>query len=170
MYIIYIIQGECGNKSLQDITIPTRIYGLPGVVKDISAGQNHILTLTTNNRLYTWGSSEYGQLGIGKNKSLSYKPQEVYLPEDVYRGDNIKLITCGSFNNIIVTEKNNVYGWGSNTNGSLDLPIMTEMVLIPTKLNVFNFNKNKVISNILCLINFSMILKTNINCINIILQ
>lgn len=46
---------------------------------------------------------------------------------------------------------------------------MTEMVLIPTKLNVFNFNKNKVISNMLCLIDFSMILKTNINCINIIL-
>lgn len=37
---------------------------LVNIVTDISIGDNHILIITKNNQLYSWGDNYYGQLGI----------------------------------------------------------------------------------------------------------
>lgn len=163
--------GQCGQKNLQDIYAPIRVYGLPGIVQSISAGQNHILTLTTTRKLYAWGSCEFGQLGIGKSKSLSYKPQEVYFPDYIYKSNPVVKIQCGSFHNIALCENGEMYAWGSNTNGCLGFSISSgvDTLLVPTLIHYDN-NKYKcdnTIIDICCLMNFSIIIRAKPECIYI---
>ena len=50
-------------------TTPLQITGLSNI-KRISAGLNHVLAITNDGKLYSWGENEYGQLGTGSLDSI----------------------------------------------------------------------------------------------------
>lgn len=67
-------------------------------------------------KLYSWGSNEYGQLGIGSTSSKS-QPTLLTLPNEELP---VSVFT-GFFHSIVITNKNNVYVWGRNECGQLGI-------------------------------------------------
>lgn len=58
--------GQLGVGDKTDRNSPSYVAGLWALpVKQVTAGEFHSSALTANGQLYTWGSNEFGQLGIG---------------------------------------------------------------------------------------------------------
>ncbi len=89
-------------------------------IKQACAGANYSAILSTDGAVWTWGSNDKGQLGIG-----SYNNTET--PRLVMLAESIRLISCGSDFMFAVTERSPVvvYSWGNNDRGQLADP--TEM-------------------------------------------
>ncbi len=68
----YNLYGELGNNSNTDSNIPVAVYtggALSGkTITAVAAGDLHLITLTSENVVYTWGYNRSGQLG---NNSIS---------------------------------------------------------------------------------------------------
>ena len=101
-------------------------------IKDISAGTVHNLALTTDNKIFSWGSSQGGQLGLQENYLLSqpgYKNSYVlYTPTLVQifsknskKCEEIVKIGCGEAHSIALNTTGKVYSWGFGSNGQLGL-------------------------------------------------
>ncbi len=90
--------------------------------KDISCGSKHSAFLSMDGYLYTCGSGERGQLGIGMMTLKEYQPQRVKLD---LGEDRIKQIACGNVNTAFLTDKNHVYIFGDNSKGQLGIKAMT---------------------------------------------
>ena len=75
-------------------------------IEDFSLGRNYCLIKDSTEKLYSFGSNEFGQLGNGRSIA-EYEVQEVMLPEiDVfYAGDEFSFA---------VDKNGNLYGWGKN--------------------------------------------------------
>jgi alpha-tubulin suppressor-like RCC1 family protein len=72
--IIYLIlgnhKGQLGLNHYQDTFKPTAIYTQPFLAKkiiDISAALEHSVILTFDGKIFTFGSSELGQIGDGQH-------------------------------------------------------------------------------------------------------
>ena len=60
---------QLGSVSTRDVTRPKRLGALvPCKVIDIAAGKRHSIALGDTGAAYSWGSNEYGQLGIGEGR------------------------------------------------------------------------------------------------------
>lgn len=162
-------EGQCGikpdfkNNNLNYLLKLNRVYNIPGKVVQISCGENHTLVLTNDNKLFSWGSCEYGQLGIGRDKIYAYKPQEVLIS---LNNDNIINIECNRSNHCIVsTVKNNIYVWGCNSNNCLGMNNNNDIYTFPTLLD--NWNSNEKVINIYTNNNYSIIVTINSDSTNL---
>jgi E3 ubiquitin-protein ligase HERC4 len=101
-------------------------------IKDISAGTVHNLALTMDNKLFSWGSSQGGQLGLPENYLLSqpgYKtsfslptPTLIQIfSKNEKKCDEIVKIGCGEAHSIALNNKGKAYSWGFGSNGQLGL-------------------------------------------------
>lgn len=107
--------GQLGLPSIKNMNILTELV-LPGiVVKKISCGANYTIILTVDNKLYSFGSNKYGQLGLGDCRMRS-------VPEQImFTFPLIKSIRSGSHHTICTTIIGDIYVWGRNTNCQLGL-------------------------------------------------
>ena len=64
-------------------------------VVDISAGSNHVLLLTKDGKVYSFGSNSYSQLGRNGN---------TLVPEEITTLENVTKISAGSYHSMAVTE------------------------------------------------------------------
>ena len=74
--------GEYGSLGLTDIcSVETpKQVDLPGhFVIDIVAGNTFMIALTKEGKVFSWGSNDYGELGLGHTNSIYY-PTEVNFP------------------------------------------------------------------------------------------
>lgn len=80
---------------------------------------NFNLALSSDNKLYSWGKNEYGQLGLG-NKLQDSK---VNIPKkvEISKGQNIEIteISCGEEHCGFTTNKKEGYIWGYGIDGRL---------------------------------------------------
>ena len=101
-------------------------------IKDISAGTVHSLALTNDNKIFSWGSSQGGQLGLTETYLLSqpgYKNSFVLsnptLIEIISKNHKISerflKIGCGEAHSVALNNKGKVYSWGFGSNGQLGL-------------------------------------------------
>nr|XP_034175491.1 RCC1 and BTB domain-containing protein 1-like isoform X1 [Osmia lignaria] len=77
-------------------------------IKTFSFGKNHVLALTNQGMVYSWGQNDYGQLGNG-----CY--QQSLIPTIVtnsVRNEHITDIACGCYHSLALTNKGKVYSWG----------------------------------------------------------
>jgi len=106
-------EGELGNSTTVNSSMPVDVTGLGKGVKAISSGSYFTCALTTKGAVKCWGSNTYGQLG--DNTTTDSK-----MPVDVYGlGKGVKAISSGSFFACALTTKGAVKCWGSNTYGQL---------------------------------------------------
>lgn len=79
------------------------------VVEMVAAGYSHSLALTSEGRVYSWGTGPKGQLGRGSEHVASYSPQLVPLPScasiPVY-------VAAGYMTSFVLTVSGNVYEFG----------------------------------------------------------
>ena len=95
-------------------------------IKEISSGTVHNLILTSSGKIYSWGSSQGGQLGHSEefitdifrrsNRTFITKPKEVE-----FFNSPIKKISCGEAHSLALTEDGLVYSWGFSSSGQLGL-------------------------------------------------
>ena len=79
-------------------------------------GMFSAFALTSDNKVYGWGSNSLGQLGINVvNFAKVYKPVLIEDLNDI----NIKQISFGSAHTLVLTSDGIVYGWGQNRYGQI---------------------------------------------------
>ncbi|KAL3634916.1 PH, RCC1 and FYVE domains-containing protein 1 [Castilleja foliolosa] len=80
----------------------------------IVCGHSLTVGLTTSGRVFTMGSTVYGQLGNPRSDGKLPCPIE-----DKLLGETVDEIACGAYHVAVLTSKNEVYTWGKGANGSL---------------------------------------------------
>lgn len=78
-------------------------------IKDVTAGDRHILIATEDNEIYGWGNDSFKQTKLPPMKESQVKQE------------GIKKLGAGVQYSVILTEKNNIIVWGSTMNSRLDL-------------------------------------------------
>ncbi len=61
-------EGQLGNGTIEDVSSPELIDLPTGEIKQLVLGGMHsgvVITEDGNDKLYTWGDNDYGQLGNG---------------------------------------------------------------------------------------------------------
>nr|XP_027199596.1 cell wall protein DAN4-like isoform X2 [Dermatophagoides pteronyssinus] len=93
---------------------------------DIASGSHHILMLTEEGNVFTFGDGSKGQLGrivstelnsIKTNRDLFLRPQMVSIPEQA----KIEHVFASQWNSFALSTDGNLYGWGLNNYFQLGL-------------------------------------------------
>ncbi|XP_075855788.1 X-linked retinitis pigmentosa GTPase regulator isoform X5 [Microcebus murinus] len=82
----------------------------------LSCGDEHTAIVTGNNKLYVFGSNNWGQLGLGSKTAVS-KPTCV----KALKPEKVRIAACGRNHTLISTEEGTVYAAGGNNEGQLGL-------------------------------------------------
>ena len=93
----------------------------------MTCGEDHILAVTLDGLVYTWGNGQQGQLGrriIERRKINALAPSKLDLK-------NIISIGAGAFHSFAVNNKGDVYGWGLNTFGQLGVEPIDDLMSAP---------------------------------------
>ncbi|CEO98822.1 hypothetical protein PBRA_006936, partial [Plasmodiophora brassicae] len=89
------------------------------VVISVACGQYHTAALTDDERVFTWGSGKYGQLGLGTRFDERY-PKQVEFDADTLNGCGPPIaISCGDRHTCFITKRNKVLSCGGGEHGQL---------------------------------------------------
>lgn len=108
------------STELQHVHLPHNIF-----VSDVATGNSFSALVTTQGRVYTFGSGAYYKLGHGDDEDRLAPTRVVELDEvGEFQPDGtmtgVKLIACGRWHTVVVAHgTNDVYGWGWNKFGNL---------------------------------------------------
>ena len=110
---------EVGVGSAAVVSQP-RVIPIAERVIQISSGNNHTLALTETGKVFAWGWSYHGQIGLGEpadyNASWQYSsPVQVNIPG----GRTINWISAGGYQSFAIANDNSIWGWGINENYSI---------------------------------------------------
>ncbi|XP_038304736.1 X-linked retinitis pigmentosa GTPase regulator isoform X2 [Canis lupus familiaris] len=96
--------------------IPSKFWFRNDVPTFLSCGDEHTAVVTGNNKLYMFGSNNWGQLGLGSKSTVS-KPTCV----KALKPEKVKFAACGRNHTLVSTEGGKVYAAGGNNEGQLGL-------------------------------------------------
>lgn len=112
--------GQLGTADNANHLVPMRVappVGDPGIRwAQVVAGTSHTLAVSTDGRLFAWGSNKNGQLGIGIAASQSH-PVPVFLPIGVV--GHCAQIAAGNAHSLALTTEGQLFAWGDNDHGQL---------------------------------------------------
>jgi alpha-tubulin suppressor-like RCC1 family protein len=103
--------GELGNGSTSNSSVPIQVTGLSGVMA-ITGGGYHSLALKSDGTVWAWGYNNYGQLGNGTTNSSS-------LPVQVSSLSSITAISAGYWHSLALKSDGTIWAWGYNGDGEL---------------------------------------------------
>ena len=106
------------DKDIVEFTYKPQIVELPGLVKQISCGEDFSICLTEKSEVFSFGDNQYGQLGHGNNFQYKY-PKQIQFLKHIEALKDIDFVECGSCYAICKTNCNDIYGWGYNAEGQL---------------------------------------------------
>jgi hypothetical protein len=102
---------EIKKETLNEIAIPN--IDEHNLV-EISAGDNHIVTLSDDGKVYSWGSNKEGQVNpLDEKKQVFYQPTEIHLNDSGVTEKTIHIYATGSAT--ILQSKSKLIVYGSNT-------------------------------------------------------
>ena len=108
----YNIWGGLGNGTILNTKTPVSILGSKKTFCGIAVGESHTIALDHNNKIWSWGGNNSGQLGINQT-IIKYTPISIL-------GSNKTFCSISSSNDVIGLDKNGrVWGWGYNNFGEL---------------------------------------------------
>ncbi|KNC55771.1 uncharacterized protein AMSG_11202 [Thecamonas trahens ATCC 50062] len=109
--------GQLGHGDLTQVTEPKLVDALAdaGVAVAFAAmGVSHTAAVTTDGRLYMWGSGESGKLGTGSEA-------DALLPTLIDHLTDVKAVALGASHTVILLADGSVYACGSNRMGQLGI-------------------------------------------------
>ena len=107
-------QGQLGNASYTNSSIPVALTGLASIV-GISAGANHTLAVDATGKVQAWGYNSNGQLG---NATIVTNPSPIAVavnnstPPTLLT--NITSVAAGGLHSLALDATGGVWAWGSN--------------------------------------------------------
>jgi len=103
--------GQLGHGSFDDIRHPTQIASVRYMsFKSISCNLNISMALSTDGRIYAWGGSSLGVLGLGTIE----KGPKVAEPRiiEAFQGEKMVAICTSGTHSIALSKDGNVFTWG----------------------------------------------------------
>jgi alpha-tubulin suppressor-like RCC1 family protein len=105
-------EGELGDGTTVQRTVPTQITALGSSVQAISGGQNHTLALLTDGTVRAWGRNSNGQLGNGTTTAS-------LTPQIVSGLTSVAQVSAGWVHSLARRTDGSVWSWGLNGSGQL---------------------------------------------------
>jgi uncharacterized repeat protein (TIGR02543 family) len=113
--------NQLGDGSTTNRSSPTLINfsGLQDgeTIQTVIAGSFHSLALTTNSRIYTWGTNSYGQLGDGT--TINRPSPKLIEISGLQDGETVLTVNAGALHSLALTTTGRIYTWGYNGSGQL---------------------------------------------------
>ena len=103
--------GELGNGTTTNSSVPTAVTGLSSGVTAIAAGSGQSLAVQ-NGGVYAWGYNDYGQLGNGTTTNSS-------VPIAVTGLSSGATAIAGGYSHSLAIQNGGAYAWGDNNYGQL---------------------------------------------------
>ena len=96
---------------------PNKVEAPAGITfVQASAGGSHVVALSSDGNIYTWGDNSAGQLGrTVTSNTPADKPGKADTPADV----TFTSVSAGQGHTVAVDTQGDVYTWGDNTHGEL---------------------------------------------------
>ena len=88
----------------------------PITVFSVSCGKTHSMALTDKG-VYAWGSSKYGQLGLGHQRQMTKRPEMIKRLSQCV----VTSIACGHYHSVALDLKGRLWTWGWGVHGQLGL-------------------------------------------------
>ncbi|MGC4109078.1 MAG: PKD domain-containing protein [Nocardioides sp.] len=106
--------GQLGNGTTS--ASPSGAAAVPGLsnVAQVAGGREHVIALTASGTVLTWGSNQYGQLGLGDSANHS-QPSVV----NVGCGGGVTSVDAGHYSSFALCGDGTVRAWGDNADGQL---------------------------------------------------
>ncbi|MBN3292159.1 NEK8 kinase, partial [Polypterus senegalus] len=112
--------GCLGHGNFNDVTQPKIVEALLGYeIVQISCGASHVVAVSNEHEVFTWGRGDNGRLGLGSQESHN-SPQQVALPAEY----KILKVPCGVDCSMILTTDHQILACGSNRFNKLGLDKM----------------------------------------------
>ncbi|XP_031429352.1 serine/threonine-protein kinase Nek8 isoform X1 [Clupea harengus] len=109
--------GCLGHGSFNDVTQPKIVEALLGYeLVQVSCGASHILAVTNEGEVFSWGRGDNGRLGLG-NQDSHNSPQQVSVAAD-FEAQNV---LCGVDCSMIISTQQQILSCGSNRFNKLGL-------------------------------------------------
>lgn len=122
------VDGRTGiGSNGAPVTAPDDIAGT-NLYRTVSAGASHTCGITTSDRLFCWGSTDQGKLGVGPAAQSFFSTPQAVAPAIAFGA-----VSSGGLHTCAVTTAGSLYCWGSNARGQAGLGA-TAGVNVPTQL------------------------------------
>ncbi|KAL0973198.1 hypothetical protein UPYG_G00200190 [Umbra pygmaea] len=109
--------GCLGHGNFNDVTQPKIVEALLGYeLVQLSCGASHVLAVTNDREVFSWGRGDNGRLGLDTQDSHN-APQQVYLPA----GLEAQRVLCGVDCSMVISTQNHILACGSNRFNKLGL-------------------------------------------------
>jgi uncharacterized repeat protein (TIGR02543 family) len=140
--------GQVGDGTTVNKLIPTLISftGLEAgeTIEQVSGGSGYSHALTTNGRVYSWGSNFNGQLGDGTD--LTRISPTLIAFTGLQAGETIEQVSGGNgLHSLVVTTNGRIYAWGRNAEGQLVGPLT--LFISTSKLININAISTTIVNN-----------------------
>ena len=115
--------GVLGDGTNNNSSVPidiTRQFDLDlgEIIAQVSLGVYHGIALTSENRVFIWGSNNFSQLGLTENKEV-LTPVEITKLIHLNTDEHVTKVLAGTAHTVVLTSKGRVFTWGSNLAGQL---------------------------------------------------
>ncbi|MFV0254256.1 MAG: hypothetical protein ACK5H2_13095 [Beutenbergiaceae bacterium] len=113
--------GTSGSTANSNVPVEVTSTGvLAGVqVAALAAAGNPSIALGDNGVVYTWGRSQYGELGNGTSGGTVHSSEPVAVTGGALAGVTVTGIAAGYYHAAAIDEDGNAYTWGRNSTGQL---------------------------------------------------
>ena len=112
--------GCIGDDSEEEVLIPHKVpkfIDLGKSICQVGCGDSHVIVLTNDREVFSWGCGEYGRLGLGDEDDYTV-PQQVSLPP---KHSDIASIQCGRDNTFLLTSNGHLLACGNNEDNKMAL-------------------------------------------------
>jgi alpha-tubulin suppressor-like RCC1 family protein len=100
-------KGQLGIGEAVEVRAPRKGPTFPSPIVDLATGYAHVIALTQDGSVWTWGSNENGRLGVqGTVGEFSSVPLKISVPDAVAR------VYAGAGTSLVLTKKGALYIWG----------------------------------------------------------
>jgi tRNA A-37 threonylcarbamoyl transferase component Bud32 len=127
------------NRVVNEIQIVKKLCGQQ--IIDFANGLHHCIARNSSGKLYCWGWSVWGLLGIGSQVISDHKP----IHNQYLKNEFVIDISCGAFHSLVLTNCGEVYAWGWNREGQIGNSC-NDNQSIPIKVKSFNNERVVMIS------------------------
>ncbi|XP_023239739.1 RCC1 domain-containing protein 1-like isoform X2 [Centruroides sculpturatus] len=121
------------------------------VVNSVCCGKEHVLCLTVDGKIYSYGLGSRGQLGHGTTEN-----EETPRVVEALEGIPIKMIATGGWHSVALSTIGDIYVWGWNESGQLGLPAsisnkkLSEVVTFQAIPQLLDFPHDAIIKTVSC--------------------
>lgn len=129
-------KNGCLGLGVDDTGVPITSKDAPQALKlsdvtDIQMGTEHVVALTQNGEVWTWGNGDKGQLGTGNERA--YEPKKV---KELER-QQIQQIVVVKSSTFALASNGTVFAWGNNKDNILGLEtVKNNCEELPVKLSL----------------------------------